>query len=59
LGEMRNAYIILLEKPKGKNHLGDIGIDGRIILEWIFENQGRKLWTGFVWLRIGTSKWLL
>jgi hypothetical protein len=56
---MRNAYIILLEKPKGKNHLGDIGIDGRIILEWIFENQGRKLWTGFVWLRIGTSKWLL
>jgi hypothetical protein len=29
---MRNAYIILVGKPEGKNHLEDIDIDGRIIL---------------------------
>ena len=23
-------------KPEGKNHLGDPGVDGRIILRWIF-----------------------
>ena len=22
-------------KPEGKNHLGDTGIDGRIILRWV------------------------
>jgi hypothetical protein len=31
--EMRNAYIILIGKPKGKNHSEDLGVDGRIILE--------------------------
>jgi hypothetical protein len=24
-------------KPEGKNHLRDLGIDGRIILKWILE----------------------
>ena len=23
-------------KPEGENHLGDPGVDGRIILRWIF-----------------------
>jgi hypothetical protein len=26
----------------------DGGVDGRIILEWILENWGVKLWTGSV-----------
>jgi hypothetical protein len=34
IGEMRNMYKILVEKPEGK-HLEDPGIDGRIILKWI------------------------
>jgi hypothetical protein len=37
------------------NHLEDSGIDGSIILEWILEKLGEKLWTGFIWLRVGTS----
>jgi hypothetical protein len=33
MGEMRNAYRILVGKPKGKSHVEDLGIDGKIILE--------------------------
>jgi hypothetical protein len=51
--EVRNAHIILVEKPKGKKHSQDLGIDGRIVLEFIVEKCGGKLWTGFIWLRRG------
>jgi len=34
MGEMRNAYTILFRKPGG-DHLEDLGIDGKTILEWI------------------------
>jgi hypothetical protein len=33
----------------------DLGIDGKIVLEWILGKQGVKVWTGFILLRIGTS----
>jgi hypothetical protein len=29
---MRNAYTILAENMKGRDHLGDLGTNGRIIL---------------------------
>jgi hypothetical protein len=35
------------------DHLGDPGIDVRIILNWIFKKWGGA-WTGLSWLRIGT-----
>jgi len=35
MGEIRNARKALVRKPERKNHLEDIGIDGRIILKWI------------------------
>jgi hypothetical protein len=35
--------------------LGDIGVDGRIVLKRIVKKQGVKMWPGFVWIRIGFS----
>jgi hypothetical protein len=37
------------------DHLEDPGVDGRIILRWIFRNWGGELWTESFWLRIGTG----
>jgi hypothetical protein len=35
-GRMRNAYTVFwLENLKGRDHLEDLGVDGKIILEWI------------------------
>jgi hypothetical protein len=33
--EMRNAYRILLENLKGRDHAENLGVDGKITLEWI------------------------
>jgi len=38
-----------------RDHLGDPGVDGRIILRWIFRKCVVGAWTGFSWLRIGTG----
>jgi hypothetical protein len=42
VGERRCAYRTLVKKPEGRNHLEDPGVDGRIILKWIFERLGRE-----------------
>jgi hypothetical protein len=43
MGERRNSYIILVEISEGKNHLRDLGIDGRIILKWILDKKGMSV----------------
>jgi hypothetical protein len=47
------------ENLKGKDHTGNVGVDGKIILKWTFETQGIKAWTGLKWLRIGPKQGLL
>jgi hypothetical protein len=46
-------------KPDGKNHWEDLDVGGRIILRWILERKDGVVWTGLIWLRIGTSGGLL
>jgi hypothetical protein len=38
-----------------REHLGDPGVDARIILLWIFRKWDVGVWTGLSWLRIGTG----
>ena len=37
-----------------RDHLGDPGVDGKILLKWIFRKWDVGVWTGLSWLRIGT-----
>jgi hypothetical protein len=48
----------LLGKPE-VYRLEEPGRDGRRILKWILEELKGRAWTGFNWLRIGTSGGLL
>jgi hypothetical protein len=42
-----------------RDHLGDPGVDGRIILRWILRKWDVGVWTGSSWLRIRTGGGLL
>jgi hypothetical protein len=37
-----------------RDNLGDLGLDVRIILNWISKKWDGEAWSGLVWLRIGT-----
>jgi hypothetical protein len=55
MGEMKVAYRVLVGKLGERDHLEDPGIDGKIILRWIFRKWDVCAWTGSIWLRIGTG----
>jgi hypothetical protein len=44
-----------LENPGERDHLGEPGVDGRIILKWIFRNLDVGEWTGSSLFGIGTG----
>jgi hypothetical protein len=58
--ERRGVYIYrVLGNVREREHLKDLGVDGRIILRWIFRKWDVGLWTGSSWLRIGKGGWKL
>ena len=46
---------------KETGHLEDLGMDERTILKWILKTSRivGYIWTGLIWLRIGTGRGLL
>ena len=53
--DRRGAYRGLVGNLKERNPLEELGLDGRIILKWVFKKGGGETWTELIWLRIGTG----
>jgi hypothetical protein len=47
------------KSQKERDHGEDQDIAVWTILKWILERQDRMVWTGLIWLRIGTSEGFL
>jgi hypothetical protein len=58
-GAKWTAYRIMVGKPEGKRPLGRPRRSGWIRLKWILERWDEVVWTGLIWLRIGTAGGLL
>jgi len=54
-GERRGVYRVWWGNMKERNHWENPGVDGRIILRWIFRKWNVGIWTGSSWLRIWTG----
>jgi len=54
-GEEKHIQIFCGGNLKERDHLGDPGVDGSIIIIWIFRKWDVGVWTGSIWLRIGTG----
>jgi hypothetical protein len=59
MGEKRNSCRLFVGKPEGKRPLRRPTRRSWIILGWIWERYDGVVWTGLVWLRMGTSGELL
>ena len=44
---------------RGRHHLEDPDVDGRIILGWVLRKWDVGAWTGLIWLWMGTGGWHL
>jgi hypothetical protein len=47
IGEVHAGF--LWENTRKGDHLEESGIDGTIILKWIFKKWNGEAWTGLIW----------
>jgi hypothetical protein len=59
MGEGRSVYRFWFGGLKGRDHLEELGVGGRITLIWTLGRQGSMGQTGFGWLRTESSGRLL
>jgi len=57
MGERRGTYRVLVGKPERRDHLEDPGIDGRIILRWIFRKCDGGGGMNWIYLTQDKDKW--
>jgi hypothetical protein len=55
MGEERAVYRVLVGNRRERDHWGDLGVDGWIILGWISSRWYVGIWTGLGWPRIETG----
>jgi hypothetical protein len=55
MGEDRGVHRVLVGSLRERGHWENQGVDGRIILRWIFRKLEGVVRTGWSWLRIGTD----
>jgi hypothetical protein len=42
-----------------RDYLGDTGVDGRMIIQWILKGEDGRVYNGLIWLVATISGWLL
>jgi hypothetical protein len=55
MGARKNTFKILVGGVSGTDHLSDLVVDGKVILEWILKQLGFMEWTRSICLRTRPS----
>jgi len=55
MGKRRGVYRVLVGNMRENDHCEDPGVDGKMILRWIFRKWDVAVWTGSSWLRLGSG----